>query len=261
MDFVNYLLEQYQAFLFVLIRVSAIMFSAPIFGSKDVPRRLKIGFSIVLSLVLLPMVGSEIVFPQTFVGLFVGIMGELLIGVALGMTVKFIFAAASLAGQFVGIQMGLGMANVFDPQSQSQVSVISTFINLITVLLLLEVNAHHYFLIGLAKSFEIIRPYGVYLSRPMLEGLLEMSSRIFVLAFQIASPVIAVLMFVYVTLGVLGRTVPQMNVFVVGFPFTITVGLLVLGFSLPMFVMLVKRVMENLQNDLFIILRGAVIGG
>jgi flagellar biosynthetic protein FliR len=128
-------------------------------------------------------------------------------------------------------------------------------------LLLLEVNAHHYFLISLAKSFEIIQPYGVYLSRPMLADLLEMSSRIFVLAFQIASPVIAVLMFVYVTLGVLGRTVPQMNIFVVGFPLTITAGLLFLGFSLPMFIMLMKRVMENLQNDLFVILRGAALGG
>jgi flagellar biosynthetic protein FliR len=95
----------------------------------------------------------------------------------------------------------------------------------------------------------------------MLGGILEMSSKMFVLAFQIASPVIAVLMFVYVTLGVLGRTVPQMNVFVVGFPLTITVGLLVLGFSLPMFVMLMKKVMGNLQNELFVILKAVALGG
>lgn len=259
MEFVNYLLSQYQAFLFVLVRVSAILLSAPIFGSKNVPRRLKIGFSIVVSLVLLPMVGRDVVFPQTFVGLFIGMMGELLVGVALGMTVKFIFVGATMAGQFIGIQMGLGMANVLDPQSQTQISVVSTFISLMTVLLLLEVNAHHYFLISLAKSFEIIQPYGVYLSRPMLRDFLEMSSRIFVLAFQIASPVIAVLMFVYAILGILGKTVPQMNIFAVGFPVTITVGFLVLGLSLPMFVMLMKRVMENLQNDMFVILRGAAL--
>lgn len=261
MEFANYLLSQYQVFLFVLVRVSAIIFSAPIFGSENIPRRLKIGFAIVISLVLLPVVGRDVVVPQTLTGLFIGMMGELLVGVALGMTVKFISAAATLAGQLVGIQMGLGMANIFDPQTHSQVSVVARFISLMTVLLLLEVNAHHYFLMAIAKSFEIVTPYGAYLSRPMIEDLLEMSSRIFVLAFQIASPVIAVLMFVYVTLGVLGRTVPQMNIFVVGFPVTITVGLLVLGLSLPMFVMLMKRVMENLQNDLFIILRGAALGG
>jgi flagellar biosynthetic protein FliR len=261
MDFVDYLLSQYQVFLFVLVRVSAIIFSAPIFGSENIPKRLKVGFAIVMSLILLPLVSRDIQVPQTLTGLFIGMVGEFLIGIALGLTVKFIFVGATLAGQFVGIQMGLGMANVFDPQSQSQISVVAQFINLMAVLLLLQINGHHYFLIALAKSFDILEPYSVYLSRTMFENILHMSSGIFVLAFQIASPVIAVLMFVYVTLGILGRTVPQMNVFVVGFPLTIAVGLLALGLSLPMFILLMRKVMDNLQSDLFVILRSAAGGG
>ena len=250
-----YWLERFDVFLLVLLRVGALMVVAPIFGHRHWLARAKVGLAVMVTVVLFPMVADQPldlptgIFPYAFL-----MVLEVLMGVVLGFTVLLLFVAIQFAGQLAGLQMGFGSVNVIDPQSSNQVSIIGQFLNILAILLLLTLDGHHMILSGLVTSFETIPLGGVSFQDGLMFKLMDLTAQVFIIAVKISAPILMALFLVTAAMGVLARTVPQMNVFLIGFPLQIGVGLAALVIALPMFSVFVERLLVHTNRNLVALL-------
>ncbi|MCX8117510.1 MAG: flagellar biosynthetic protein FliR [Desulfobacterota bacterium] len=235
-DLSRWTLPMVQQWLFVVVRVAPIVFLMPLFQSRNVPQRVKAAITLILSLVLFPSVAiEETAFPSEPVGFGLLVFSEMAIGLVLGLSIRMVFAGLQLAGEIAGTQMGFGMARVMDPQFGSESTVMTEFYFLIGLLLFLSVDGHHWFFRALAQSFQLIRPGGIHLQEGLFDQFLRLSGRMFVLAIQIVAPLLAILLLIKIALGIIARTMPQMNLLMASFPLTIGLGLIMIGLSLDLF--------------------------
>jgi flagellar biosynthesis protein FliR len=249
---VAYWLEQFHIFLLVLLRVSALLVVAPIFGHRLYPARAKVGMAFMISLVIFPSVADTVLnVPEGFLPYALVLAREVLMGVVLGFAVLLLFMGIQFAGQLAGLQMGFGIVNVIDPQSQDQISIIGQFLNILAILLILSLDGHHIILNGLMASFDTVPLGGVVLKASIVQKMIVLTSELFTVAIKISAPILISLFLVSVAMGVLARTVPQMNVFIVGFPVQLAVGLFVLVASLPLFRILLVKSLNILERDFF----------
>jgi flagellar biosynthetic protein FliR len=248
-------LPQVQAAILVFIRIGAILIMAPLFGSRNVPFQLKAGLSLVLAMVIFPVAGFQEVYLTGIPSLVTAMVGEVLIGVIIGFTARLIFSAVQLAGQLIGFQMGFGIVNVIDPQTSTQFSIVAQFQNIMTLLIFLALDAHYWFILAISSSFELIPPLGFCFTNSLMEAIVSLSCNMFVIAAKVAAPVIAVLLFTSVALGLIARTVPQMNIFIVGFPIKIAVGLLGVGFSLPLLSVMLRNIFRKMGEDIIVLMK------
>lgn len=248
-------LPQVQAAVLVFIRIGAILITAPLFGSRNVPLTLKAGLSLVLALAIFPVVGFKEVCFTSIPSLLSAMVGEVLIGVIIGFTARLLFAAVQLAGELVGFQMGFGIVNVIDPHTSTQFSIIAQFQNIITLLVYLALDAHYWFILAISNSFELIQPLGFCFTNSLMEAIIGLSCDMFVIATKVAAPIMAVLLFTSVALGLIARTVPQMNIFIVGFPLKLAIGLLGVGFSLPLLSYLLRNLFQRMGDDIVLLMK------
>ncbi|OGP15063.1 MAG: flagellar biosynthetic protein FliR [Deltaproteobacteria bacterium GWA2_54_12] len=234
MDITNYMLANYSTFIFVLARTGSILMTAPIFSAFNIPMQVKLGLILLLALLLTPL-APVVAAPQTFTGIIMGLAGELMIGAAVGLAIKFVFTGIEYAGQVASFQMGIGMASAYDPINSAQVTVLGKLMSILTLLIFLTVNGHLMVIMALEKSFEVIPPYGFTLSGTLMDSLIIFSREIFILGLKFSAPVVAILIFVNLAMGIMARTVPQLNMFAIGFAVTISVGFVMILISMPVF--------------------------
>lgn len=247
MDLFNLSYADFERFLFVLFRVGAFIIFVPFFGSPQFPARLKTGLILLLSVSLYPLVPEgAIAQPKGLLGLSVMLFSEMLVGFSIAYVMRMIFTAVQIAGTLVDFQMGFGVVNVIDPQTQSQVSITAQFQNIFAMFLFLALNGHHLTIHALLESFEMINPEQFAFSASTAEFILQVFTATFVVAIKIAAPVMVILFFISVGLGLVARTVPQMNVFIVAFPLQIGVGLLMVGLTFSFFTVLFKKQIAEL---------------
>lgn len=242
------------AFMFPLARVLGLLASAPVFNNIGVPRqiRLLVGLAIVLALVPgLPQM------PPIAVGSWhsLAILAQqVLIGALLGLTLRIVFSAVDVAGELIGLQMGLSFAVFYDPQNAGQTPVLSEFLGLLTTLIFLAMNGHLLSLLVLAESFKLL-PIGVMPSLGQGSAtMIAWTATLFSAGVLLSLPVVAALLIANIALGVLSRVAPQLNLFAVGFPVTIVSGFTVLMISLPYF----GAALERLFDQTFLVLRGVM---
>jgi len=253
---INISLPQLQLFFLVFLRVGAIIMSIPVFDSKSIPIFFKIALAFTTSMALFPILELEpLPLINNIFAMGVSVAGEILLGLVIGFSVKLIFAGIQLAGQLAGYQMGMALANVMDPSASQQVPLLAQFNNLIGLLIFISINAHYWFIRALAHSFQMVPPLNVNFSGSLMEHLIKMSGNMFVIGIQIGAPVIAALLITSVAFGLIARTVPQMNVFIVAMPLKIGVGLLFLGFSLPYFSTFLQKIFNGLGENILFMLR------
>ena len=251
MDIFNLNYAEFERFLFVFFRVGALILFVPVLGSRQVPASMKIGLILFTSIVIFPLVQARpLPEPQGIFDLAVFLLSDVTIGLGIAYITRLIFAAVQIAGTVVDFQMGFGVVNVIDPQTDTQVSVTAQFHNIVAVLIFLAIDAHHFILQAIVESFFIINPAEINFSSLTPEYMLYLFSGTFTTAVKIAAPIMAILFFLSVGLGLVARTVPQMNVFIVGFPLQIGVGLLMVGLSLSFFSVLVQQQMYDLPGKL-----------
>lgn len=238
-------LTKVPAFLLILVRVTAFFVTLPLFSYKNVPTPHKIGFSFFLTWVMYYTVDIPIVvINETFLLL---ILKEAFVGLAIGFIAYLILSAIQIAGGFIDFQMGFAIANVIDPRTGAQSPLIGQYLYTITLLFFLAVNGHHLLLDGMFYSYEAIP------MQQMATGLgndavasyvIETFNKMFIVAFQMAIPIVGCLFLVDVALGIVARTVPQLNVFVVGLPLKILVSFVVIFISFGMFTILMRELFE-----------------
>jgi len=242
-------------FILVLIRVGAVFFSMPILGSRSIPLPARVGLALALSWALFPLVRpDDALHGSPPVGQSWGLAAvrELLVGLTLGWTVNFLLAAVPLAGQLLGFQMGLGLANIMDPLGQQQLSVPAQFLNLLALWLFLSLNGHYLVISALVESFQWWPLAGGGSVGRGGWGALALGAgrHIFTSALIVAAPVTLVLLTLQVALGIVARTVPQMNVFFVAIPLQIGLGLAAIGAFLRFFAPWMARELSWLKGIL-----------
>ena len=243
---------EYEKFLFVMLRVGALLMFIPILGSGQVPSRIKIGFILFVSIAIFPMVRSTPMHdPKGLFELVVCLFSEITIGLAVAYSARLMFTAVQIAGTVVDFQMGFGVVNVIDPQTETQVSITAQFQNILAILIFLAADAHHIIIGAIVESFFLINPSQINFSTFTPEIILILFKATFVTAVKIAAPIMAILFFISVGLGLVARTVPQMNVFIVGFPLQIGVGLLMVGLSMSFFSIVFQGQVEQLPERFF----------
>lgn len=244
-------------FSLLFIRVSSVMMTAPLLGSSSVPPRVKLGLGLILSFLFLPLAGSgKDLMIRDSISLSLAAGKEVLVGVALGFIANLVFAGINLAGQLMGFQMGFAIANVMDPISQTSVSIISHFVGFLALVLFVTLNGHYWFIEAIADSFRLV-PLGYPMQSSIVAGnIMNAAGEIFEIGLKIGAPVFAILIFANVGLGIVARTVPQMNVFIVGFPLTIGLGLITVGLALPLFYEVARESFAGIGRDIYVLLRG-----
>ena len=235
------------SFLLTLMRISLLVFLLPFFGGSGLPRVVKAALCLVLTLGLWPHLSfSGISMPSSPWQIALMLGGELFLGLVLGMMVRFVFAGIQTAGHIIGFQMGFAMMNVVDPMSGVSVSLTSQFLYIVTLLIFLALNGHLYMLQGLGASFELVPPGALLLNDVVVTKVLEFSGQIFVLAIKVAAPVMIAELMVSLSLGLMARMAPQVNVLFVGFPIKIAVGFVFLGMLLT----LLSHYLQDFVGDL-----------
>ena len=252
----NISLPQLQMFFLVFLRIGAILMTIPVFESRSIPHLFKLALALATSLILFPMLNlSPLPVPTSIFGLAIGAAGEILLGFIIGFSVKIIFAGIQMAGQMGGYQMGLALANVMDPADSQQIPLLAQFNNLVALLIFLTLNAHYWFIRALTQSYRLVPPFNVHFDGALIEHLMQLAGNMFVVAIQVGAPIIAALLVTSVAFGLVARTVPQMNVFIVAMPLKIGIGLLFLGFSLPYFAAFLKKIFGGLGQHIHIMLK------
>lgn len=218
------------SFLLTLLRVSVLLFLLPFFGGANIPATVKGAFCLIMALALFPQLsfpGAQM--PSSPWNILLLLLGELTLGLVLGLTVRVLFGAVQMGGQLIGFQMGYAMINVVDPLTGQSVVITSHFLYMTTLLTFLVLDGHLYLLQALAESFGMVAPGGILVSPLLATHLLRTVGQIFVLAIRIAAPVMAAIFLVDLALALVSRAAPQMNVLILGFPLKIGVGFLFLG--------------------------------
>lgn len=251
MNFAEFTSEQIQTFILVFVRITAMISLFPVFGSQNVPRQLKAGFSFLLAIVLFPFipVQSMTFSMPTFVFM---IIKEVFVGITIGFATTFLFAAVQFAGRLVDRQMGFALAQLIDPFTNAASTVTGQFQVLIFSIVFLLINGHYFMILAVQKSFDIIPLFSAHMPSGNVANLLiSMSADIFALALRLAAPVFSVLILSSLALGVVARTVPQIHVFFVGLPLKIGLGLVTLAIVLPALAAIFRSMVDSLIRDLW----------
>ena len=250
-DFVNFAAAKMQFFLLVMLRASGLFLMAPILSHRTIPTSAKIGLVILLSLILVSTLNTVNIPPVASLAELVTLAGkELLVGLAIGFVFALLLIGVQVAGDLVSYQIGFTMANVFDPSSGTQVSVLSQFWILVATLIFLGLNGHHIMISAYSDSYQLIPAGHVVMNGNVGELLMTYSSYVFVIALKLAAPVIASLVLIDVAMGVLSRLMPSMNVFILGFSVKVAAGLIVVALSLPLFAYVLEKATGYLNDQL-----------
>jgi len=221
--------------LWPFIRALALFAGMPVFSQRQVPTRVRIGLALFIAVAAQPSLPAMPVIPlDSLPQLLTVVAQQLLIGLAMGFAVRVVFAALEFAGELIGLQMGLNFAGFFDPSTGSQGTSSSRFLGSMVAFLFVAINGHLMLINSLVESFQAF-PVGeepfrfLRVAQPQVWG-----AEIFRMGLWIALPLITMLMFVNLVLGIISRVAPQLNVFSVGFPLTVSIGLVGLVATLPL---------------------------
>ena len=237
--------------LWPFIRVLAVFSVAPMFSQRAIPARTKVGLAFLVALSAQASLTNQPVVLLNGPDALATVMQQIVVGVAIGFAVRVVFASVELAGELVGLQMGLNFAAFFDPASNAQVSAVSRFFGNMAVLVFVAINGHLLVLMAVVRSFESFPVDGRFVDVTQRLRMHELGAELFSSALWMALPMIALLLFVNLALGIVSRIAPQMNIYAIGFPVTLVMGLVGMVATLPMMEVPILALMERMM-DLFV---------
>ena len=249
----------YYNWLFVFLRVSAFLLVLPFFTMANFPVTLRVALGALAALLLAPLLPPFAAGRLDFLSLLGVMFQEVSVGLLLGFLARLIFFTVELAGGVIGTEMGLNMAAVLDPVSSQSEQVPSTILSYLAALVMLTLNLHHWMLLGFERTYSVLPVGAAHLNAALFEMLVARTNDVFTVALQISAPVMAVSFVVTLVFALLGRAVPQMNVFGESFGFRIVAGLVVFGFTLQISAQYVRNYLDRLPDDLLAVAQ--MLGG
>lgn len=243
------------SYLMVAVRVSAILFAVPFFGSTVIKPHIRFVLALLIAFLVFP--GVEVMpYSNLPTGILITLMlKEILVGVCIGIMSHFLFVGAQMGGQIAGIQMGFGMVNIMDPQTHTNLSIIASFLNIGMLLIFITIGGHFLVLGAISESFRFIPLGGGDISPLAFEYIVKLFTFVFLTAFKIMAPVLVTLLWFSTVMGIMGKLAPQINLMMVGFPAKITVGLFVLALSMDYFLIVFEKIMHRYFEEVANIIR------
>lgn len=236
-------------------RASGMIMTAPIFQSRNIPPQVKVVLAFGLALVVAPFIVGVVDLNEFTFGMAVyTLIQELLTGLIMGFMVSMTIYAIQIAGYYFDVQMGFGMVNILDPTTGTQMPLMGQINYIMASLIFLAINGHHTVITSFIQSYQVIKP-GMFLIKKEAVGVFVMAfSNMFYLGFKIGIPIMATIFLADVAMGIIAKLIPQINVFMVGFPVKIILGLIMLIFFIPVYVMLIETTFSN-SGDTFKMMR------
>lgn len=249
-DFITYGSAKLQLLILLIVRASGLFLTAPIFDHRTIPVQAKIGLVILLAIITMPTLhDTNMPVATSLIGLVGMVLKELMVGALIGFFFSLLMKAAEMAGALVGFQVGLIIAQAFDPNAGGQVPILGRLWLMLAMVIFLSIGGHHMMIQAFNDSYRVIQPGQMVIDGTTAEIMIKFSAYSFVLALKIAAPVMVTLILTDVALGTVSKVMPTMNIFVVGFPVKIGMGLLVLGMSLPIFAYLLEKTTSYLNQS------------
>jgi flagellar biosynthetic protein FliR len=249
--------EIFKLFLLVMVRVGGLFVTAPVLSSNNFPLMARAGMIALIAMLVtptLPALRESLPAEPLPFGLLA--IGELFIGVMLGFLMLMLFGAIQLAGQIMDLQTGFGMMNVFNPALETQFPIFGFFLFILAVLYLLVFGGHRMMIWSLCMTYQHI-PIGGFVARPALMWEVTRWGRdMFVDGIMISAPVATAMLLAYATMGLLGRVVPQIQLFVVGFPITIATGLFITAFTIGAYIHFLDGMFARMFRNVDVLIRG-----
>lgn len=256
LELIIYLLErELPLFLLIFLRTLFLLILFPIFAGNFFPTKGKIALSLVLALSLTPFLSSKVDVPRDFGQLFFLILSDFFLMFVIALFFRFIIGGLQLGGELVGLQMGFGISQTFDPISGVSMPVIAQFIYFIFIFFFFTLDVHHKLIYFLVKSFYELPPGILFKSKNIYMFLIKKSHLLFDIAVKFLAPLIVFMFLINVILGVVGRLLPQINVLFISFPLTIGLGLFFLGLMLLVVPKVIKQYFFQFGEFLISILR------
>ena len=220
--------------IWTFLRTLAIFTSAPVFSSRAFPIRARIALAFFIALAAQPSLEGQPIISITGTDAAGAVMQQVGVGLAIGFAIRVVFAAVELAGEVVGFQMGLNFASFFDPSLNTQSSAVAIFFGQMATFLFIVMDGHLLVLMAVIKSFSAFPVDQNFLEALKQMKLYDLGTDLFASGLWIALPMVGMLMFANLALGIVSRVAPQMNIYAIGFPITLTVGLIGIAATLPM---------------------------
>jgi flagellar biosynthetic protein FliR len=219
-------------YVLVVFRLAGMMLYAPLFGSARIPKRVRLMLVLVLGAAMAQGVKAPVALPDTSWGLALGIGGEMAFGLAMGMVLSFVFVAVQWAGEIIGQQMGFNLGGVIDPEYGGQSSVIGDLYFMFTLVIFLLIGGHRTMIRGVRASFDALPLLSVGVNHDLLKTLLDLLHAATIFAVQLAAPILVTFLIVDLVLGLIGRTIPQMNVMSVALSVRAGLGIMIVWLGL-----------------------------
>ena len=257
MDLFTLLQDHAAVFLLMLTRCSGIFLIAPFFGSLNIPIMVRAATAFMFAVVLFPVVDGlgPVDAPTSVLMYTVAVLKELFIGWLIGFVAYVCFSAIHMAGKVMDMQVGFAIVNVMDPTSGQQMPLIGSFLYNLSIIVFLVTNGHHMIITALAESFRVVPLLTMQPNLSLTMIMVNFTNGIFVTGMKIAMPVTFAILLVNVALGILARTMPQMNIFVVGIPLQLMVGVSILAMLLPFYVMFLGGMFDEMYGKISIALQ------
>jgi flagellar biosynthetic protein FliR len=236
-------------FVLVVFRLAAMSLYAPLFGSTRIPRQVRVLLLLVLAAGITPGVHPPARLPDSTWSLALGIGGELAFGLAMGMVLSFVFVAVQWAGEIIGQQMGLSLGEVFDPQFGGQSTVMGDLYFMFTLVVFLLVGGHREMIRAVRASFDALPLLSVGINHDVLTLLLDLLHAATILAFKLAAPVLVTMLIVDLVLGLIGRTIPQMNVMSAALSVRAGIGILVVCLGIYLTADVIRAAVEQAMRQ------------
>lgn len=244
-------------FLLTFVRMISFFISVPLFGTRNIPRTVKVILALFLTIIIINIQPMELsTSSANIIPYAILVIKEFIVGWLIGFGAYLVFSIITLSGQLIDYQIGFTMVNVFDPLSQIQLTITGNFYYYLLLLMMLATDTHFFLIKALTESFKWI-PVGNVVFRPTLyPSVMSFFKDYFIIALKIAGPMIGVMLIINVVLGILARATPQMNMFVIGLPLKLMTGLVVLLITISAFPSVSEWIFDKMLNVIDIIIKG-----
>ncbi len=244
-----YLRDIFPIFLLVFIRLVGITITSPIFSSSIIPTQVIISLVFLVAIILFPFASQyfQIKIPIDTWSYILLLLNELFIGFSIGLFISIIFTSFQVAGELFSYQMGLGISEVLDPLSEVEVPVVSQVFQVFAMLIFIAINGMEYEILVLKKSFELVK-YVDFSTKIniIMPQVIILFRDLFLIALQIAIPIVITLLILNITLGIISKFAPQVNIFMVGINIQVIVGLILILIYIPFFSTFASNVFQNI---------------
>jgi flagellar biosynthesis protein FliR len=237
-------------FILVLSRISGVMISSPILSSRSVPSKLKILLAFIISLMIFPAISMVETIPASMPRLLVAVFNQVAFGLLVGLVISMVFAAIQAAGGFMDMQIGFGMSSLIDPATGVQATIVSRWFSMITLILFLGINGHHWLFLGLINSFKAASLEQSLITPGLINYTIKAFTDIYVIGFNIAAPVLMSILLVDITAGFIGKTAPKLNIMFIAFPFKVAMGYFMIFLSLSSLLFIFANILGDLRGPL-----------